>query len=179
MRRFTFLLIFCLLIVCCSCGTDSQSNTLQQDLLQDVSQIEDFACIIVDYSTTPETEILIRGQQAVELYNKLFVKFTDAERTDQYFVYDSVNPADYIYLSFQSGEELLLFSNADGFPLASESPVPDPSTEPVTMTTVFYGEFFIDGSNFTRISASPVHSYSETYYFPKGTYEMIRQFVAG
>ena len=95
-----------LCVVACLMSLFGCSNEKPNDAIvtfpEDVSAIADFKCVC---STDHETEFVIEDEDAKALYTYIMEQWEKAEETEI-----DRTEQDYIYLSFQDGEPLLILS---------------------------------------------------------------------
>ena len=83
---------------------------------------------------------------------------TEIDRTEQ----------DYIYLSFQDGEPLLILSQEPKVEISDVLAVSDEH---------FYGVFWIHENDYMVYTAMPMTSFQVYYKMPAGTYDKIAELV--
>lgn len=140
----------------CSNAKDDALYTLPMD----VSNIEDFKCVC---SIDEETEFVIDNNDAKELYSYITsqlqkAKETRIDRTEQ----------NYIYLSFQDGEPLLILS---------QEPKAEISNALAVSEKHFYGVFWICENDYLVFTAMPITSFQKYYILPEGTYNKVLEMV--
>lgn len=158
-------LLCCLLcVIACSltlfaCYEEKNNDTIVT-YPEDVSAIADFKCVC---STDHETEFVIEDDDAKALYTYIGEQLEKAKQT----VFDRTEQ-DYIYLSFQDGEPLLILSQE---PKAEVS-------DPLTVSDEhFYGVFWIHENDYMDYTAMPMTSFQIYYKMPAGTYDKIAELV--
>ena len=127
-------------------GCSSAKDDALYALPADVSGIEDFKCVC---STDGETEFVI--------YND-YAKETKIDVTEQ----------NYIFLSFQDGEPLLILS---------QEPNADTSNTFSVSEEHFYGVFWICENDYLVFTATPMTSFQKYYMLPEGTYNKVLEMV--
>ena len=157
--------MICLLcVVACFMSLVGCSKEKPKDAIvtypEDVSAIFDFKCVC---STDRETEFVIENDDAKVLYTYINeqlekAKQTEIDRTEQ----------DYIYLSFQDGEPLLI---------QSQDPKAKISDALAISNEHFYGVFWIYENDCMVYTAMPMTSFQIYYKMPAGTYDKIAEFV--
>ena len=70
---------------------------------------------------------------------------------------------DYIYLSFQDGEPLLISNQTQESEIASE--------------LNFYGAFWIHENDYLVFTATPMTSFQKYYKMPEGTYRKVAEMI--
>lgn len=156
--------IFALCMVSCflslfGCSKEETKDTITT-YPEDISAITDFKCVC---STDHETEFVIENDEAKALYtyiNEQLLKaeHTEVDRTEQ----------DYIYLSFQDGEPLLILN---------QEPKAEMSDSFVASDEHFYGVFWIHKNDYMVYTAMPMTSFQIYYKMPTGTYDRIVELV--
>ena len=141
------------------CSKDKNNNAIVT-YPEDVSAIADFKCVC---STDHETEFVIENDDAKALYTYIGEQLEKAEQTEI-----DRTEQDYIYLSFQDGEPLLILSQE---PKAEISDILAVSDEH------FYGVFWIHENDYMVYTAMPITSFQKYYKMPDGTYDKIAELV--
>ena len=127
---------------------------------EDVSAIADFKCVC---STDHETEFVIENDDAKALYAYIGEQLEKAEQTEI-----DRTEQDYIYLSFQDGEPLLILSQEPKAEISDALAVSDEH---------FYGVFWIYENDYMVYTAMPITSFQKYYKMPEGTYDKIAELV--
>ena len=127
---------------------------------EDVSAIGDFKCVC---STDHETEFVIEDEDAKALYTYIMEQWEKAEETEI-----DRTEQDYIYLSFQDGEPLLILSQEPKAEISDALAVSDEH---------FYGVFWIHENDYMVCTAMPMTSFLVYYKMPAGTYDKIAELV--
>ena len=127
---------------------------------EDVLAIADFKCVC---STDHETEFVIENDEAKALYTYIMEQWEKAEETE-----NDRTEQDYIYLSFQDGEPLLILSQEPKAEISDTLAVSDEH---------FYGVFWIHENDYMVFSAMPMTSFQKYYKMPEGTYDKIAELV--
>ena len=141
------------------CSKDKNNNAIVT-YPEDVSAIADFKCVC---STDHKTEFVIENDDAKALYTYIGEQLEKAEQTEI-----DRTEQDYIYLSFQDGEPLLILSQE---PKAEISDILAVSDEH------FYGVFWIHENDYMVYTAMPITSFQKYYKMPDGTYDKIAELV--
>ena len=126
----------------------------------DISAIADFKCVC---STDNKTEFVIENDTAKELYTYIMEQWGKAEET----AVDRTE-LDYIYLSFQDGEPMLIFN---------QEPNAETADNFVVSKNHFYGVFWICENGYMVFTATPMTSFQQYYKLPNGTYERVLEMV--
>ena len=127
---------------------------------EDISAITDFKCVC---STDHETEFVIEDDGAKALYTYIMEQWKKAEKTEI-----DRTEQDYIYLSFQDGEPLLILSQESKAKISDALVVSDEH---------FYGVFWIHENDYMVYTAMPMTSFQVYYKMPAGTYDKIAELV--
>ena len=127
---------------------------------EDVSAIADFKCVC---STDHETEFVIENDDAKALYTYIGEQLEKAEQTEI-----DRTEQDYIYLSFQDGEPLLILSQEPKAEIFDTFAVSDEH---------FYGVFWIHENDYMVFTAMPMTSFQKYYKMPEGTYNKIAEMI--
>ena len=125
-----------------------------------VSAIADFKCVC---STDTETEFVIEDEDAKALYTYIMEQWEKAEETEI-----DRTEQDYIYLSFQDGEPLLILSQEPKAEISDALAVSDEH---------FYGVFWIHENDYMVFTAMPMTSFQKYYKMPEGTYNKIAEMI--
>ena len=125
-----------------------------------VSAIADFKCVC---STDHETEFVIEDEDAKALYKYIMEQWEKAEETEI-----DRTEQDYIYLSFQDGEPLLILSQEPKAEISDALAVSDEH---------FYGVFWIHENDYMVYTAMPMTSFQKYYKMPEGTYNKIAEMI--
>ena len=157
--------VFCLLcVVACLISLFGCSREKNSDAIvsypEDVSTIADFKCVC---STDHETEFVIEDDEAKALYTYIMEQWKKAEETEI-----DRTEQDYIYLSFQDGEPLLILSQEPNAEISDTLAVSDEH---------FYGVFWIHENDYMVYTAMPMTSFQKYYKMPDGTYDKIAELV--
>ena len=157
--------IICLLcVVACLMSLFGCSKEKNNDAIvtypEDVSAIADFKCVC---STDHETEFVIENDDAKALYTYIGEQLEKAEQTEI-----DRTEQDYIYLSFQDGEPLLILSQDPKAEISDALAVSDEH---------FYGVFWIHENDYMVYTAMPMTSFQVYYKMPAGTYDKIAELV--
>lgn len=157
--------IVCLLCVVacfislCGCSKEKANNAIVT-YPEDVSTIADFKCVC---STDHEIEFVIKDDNAKTLYTYIMEQWkvaeeTQIDRTEQ----------EYIYLSFQDGEPLFIYS---------QEPKAEISDALVVSEQHFYGVFWIHENDYMVFTAMPMTSFQVYYKMPEGTYSKVVKMI--
>lgn len=157
--------VFCLLcVVACLISLFSCSKEKSNDAIvtypEDVSAIADFKCVC---STDHETEFVIENDKAKSLYSYIMKQWKKADETQI-----DITEQDYIYLSFQDGEPLLILSQESKSEISDTIAVSDEH---------FYGVFWIHENDYMVYTAMPMTSFQKYYKMPEGTYNKIAEMM--
>ena len=127
---------------------------------EDVFAIADFKCVC---STDDETEFVIENDESKELYTYIMGQWEKAEETQS-----DRTEQEYIYLSFQDGEPLLILS---------QEPKAEISDVSAASYKHFYGVFWIRENDYMVYTAMPITSFQKYYKMPNGTYSKIIEMI--
>lgn len=139
------------------CSKENENDALMR-IPAEVSNINDFKCVC---STDNETEFLIEGESAKELYTYIWEKQRQAEQTEI-----DRTEQNYIYLSFQDGE-----------PLYSLNQQTKTSDALAGSERHFYGVFWIHENDYMVYTAMPMTSFQSYYKLPEGTYNKVLEMI--
>lgn len=159
LKRFFHAMIFALCFLSLL-GCSSAKDDALYALPADVSGIEDFKCVC---STDGETEFVINNDYAKELYSYITSLWQNARETKI-----DVTEQNYIFLSFQDGEPLLILS---------QEPNADTSNTFSVSEEHFYGVFWICENDYLVFTATPMTSFQKYYMLPEGTYNKVLEMV--
>ena len=161
MKRFLSIVLVLLYVISLfGCSKDTSDEALYNHPV-DVSSITDFKCVC---STDHKTEFVIENETAKALYAYI----TDAWQKVQEAEIDG-NEQDYIYLSFQDGEPLLVLNQQPKVEICDALQVSGEQ---------FYGVFWVYENDYLTFTASPVTSFQEYYKLPGGSYDKILKMVS-
>ncbi len=156
---------FCLLcVVTCLISLFGCSKEKPNDAIvtypEDVSAVADFKCVC---STDHETEFVIEDDEAKALYTYIMEQWENAEETEI-----DRTEQDYIYLSFQDGESLLILTQEPKAEISDALAVSDEH---------FYGVFWIHENDYMVYIAMPMTSFQKYYKMPEGTYSKVAEMI--
>ena len=157
--------VFCLLcagaclISLFGCSKEKPNNAIVT-YPEDISAIADFKCVC---STDHETEFVIEDDEAKALYTYIMEQWEKAEETEI-----DRTEQDYIYLSFQDGEPLLILSQESKAEISDALAVSDEH---------FYGVFWIHENDYMVFTAMPMTSFQKYFKMPEGTYNKIAEII--
>lgn len=159
LRVLCLLCVDACLISLFGCSKEKPSNTIVTHP-EAVSAIADFKCVC---STDHETEFVIEDGEAKALYTYIMEQLEKAEETEI-----DRTEQDYIYLSFQDGEPLLILSQEPKAEISDALAVSDEH---------FYGVFWIHENDYMVYTAMPMASFQKYYKMPEGTYNKIAEMI--